>query len=43
MRQTHFPEILAHEKHQRAMSNVWALLLVIAAIAIVIAVAISIR
>ncbi|HEY4055862.1 MAG TPA: hypothetical protein VGM39_04610 [Kofleriaceae bacterium] len=40
---THIPEILAHEKHERAMGNVWALLLVIAAVAIVVALALSIR
>jgi hypothetical protein len=39
----HIPEILAHEKHERVMSNVWSLLLVLAAVVIVIALALSVR
>lgn len=40
---SHIPEIIEHEKHERTASSVWAFLMVLAALGIVIAIALSIR
>ena len=41
--QSHIPEILAHEKHERTNGNVWAFIMVLAAVFVVIAIALAIR
>ena len=38
---SHFEEIAEHERHNRSMGYVWAVLLVLAAIAVVVGIATS--
>jgi hypothetical protein len=39
---SHFDEIVDHERHERSISGLWALFLILGAIAIVIGIATSV-
>ena len=41
--QSHIPEILEHEKHERTNGNIWAFIMVVAAVFVVIAIALALR